>query len=147
MRALGLKSSRVKQALPPGCVSLVVKNGCTSMCDLGFPALHVKKARFGAWSTPTSLYCTTEQRDWGMRLHCTCYTEPGKLLSSNISIPWCPWSASHDPLLMQTALLSSLLSIITKPQAKLRNVHEHPYCTTESPLKCKTCNSGSLKVS
>lgn len=107
------------------------------MFDPDFLAIAVKKQSLEPESAPTSSHCTREQREWGMRQQCAGYANPVILLKSNISIPWCPWPMSHDLLLMQTALLASLLSIITKPQAKLHNVHAHTYYTAVSTLKCK----------
>lgn len=86
----------------------------------------------------------SEQRDWGIRRHCTHWT--WIFLWSSTSIPWCPWPRSHDSLLMQTVLFASLLSIITKPQAKLHNVNGRIYCTTGPLLECKNMQLGIIKT-
>lgn len=80
----------------------------------------------------------SEQRDWGMRpVHWA-----GILLWSNISFPGCPRPVPLDLLLMQTALLASLLSIITKPEAKTGSImHTSERQHHSTLLRCSShCN-------
>lgn len=83
-----------------------------------FPAMAVKRK---VWNVKVHLHRRTAlqgTKRLRYETYCTCYTEAGIWLWSNISIPWCPWPRSHNLLLMQAALLASLLYIISKPQSR-----------------------------